>query len=241
MKISVIIPAFNEEKYLSKTLEAILAQDYSDFEVILVDNGSMDRTSEIAGSFPKVKVLHESRKGTMWACECGRKEAKGELIVRMDADCLPYKDWLSKGAAFFANQDIVCLSGPYDYYDASPFFRKSSLFFEKYFFSFFDFLFQILRIRAGISMGGNTFLRASAIAKIGGFNTDLTFYGDDTDVPTRMSTVGKVIYSRKIIMPTSARRYKNEGLLKLQTKYFLSFIKGVFSSNKKIRQDNSHK
>ena len=51
MKISVIIPAFNEEARIAATLKAILAQDFSDFEVILVDNNSTDKTVEIAQSF----------------------------------------------------------------------------------------------------------------------------------------------------------------------------------------------
>src|ERR1035437_9351910 len=131
MKISVIIPAYNEEKYLSKTLEAILTQDYTDFEVIVVDNASTDRTSDIAKSFSKVKVLFEGNKGTMWACERGRKQAIGEIIVRMDADCLPEKDWLSKGAAFFKDDKTVGVSGPYDYYDAEKIFRYFSIHFQR--------------------------------------------------------------------------------------------------------------
>jgi glycosyltransferase involved in cell wall biosynthesis len=177
MKISVIIPAYNEEKYLSKTLEAILAQNYPDFEVIVVDNASTDRTSEIAKSFQSrgVKVLFEGNKGTMWACERGRKEATGEIIVRMDADCLPEKDWLKKGAAFFKDDRVAVVSGPYDYFDASSFFRNSALIIQKYIYVPLNIVFQKLNIKAGITVGGNTFMRASALEKIGGFDTKITF------------------------------------------------------------------
>ena len=133
MKISVIIPAHNEEKYLRQTLEAILAQDYPDFEVIVIDNASTDRTAEIARSFPGVKLVSESRKGTMWACERGRQEATGEIIVRMDADCLPEKDWLVKGVALFADSKVSGSSGPYNYYDADSFFRNFSLYFQVFY------------------------------------------------------------------------------------------------------------
>src|ERR1035437_5008129 len=132
MKISVIIPAYNEEKYLNKTLEAILAQDYPDFEVIVVDNASTEKTAEIAKSFTNIKVVYESRGGTMLACESGLQEAKGEIIVRMDADCVPHTDWLSKGDTHFLDKKVVAVSGPYDYFDAGDFSRYSSIYFQKY-------------------------------------------------------------------------------------------------------------
>ncbi|MDR3558083.1 MAG: glycosyltransferase family A protein [Candidatus Pacebacteria bacterium] len=229
MKISVIIPAHNEEKYLSDTLEAILAQDYPDYEVIVIDNASTDKTSEIAESFKRVKVLHESRKGTMWACECGRKEATGEIIVRMDADCLPEKDWLSKGAAFFKDESIVVVSGPYDYHDASPFFRKMSMMVQKYIYLPLNVMMQKMKIQIGITLGGNTFIRSSDLQSIGGFNTDITFYGDDTDLPKRMSHKGKVVFHKSITNKTSARRFKNDGILRVQARYLFHFFKVIFS------------
>lgn len=227
MKISVIIPAYNEEKYLRKTLEAILAQDYPDFEVIVVDNGSTDKTAEIAKSFPKVKVLFEGNKGTMWACERGRKSATGEIVVRTDADCLPEKDWLSKGAAFFANPKVVAVSGPYKYYDSSASFSWLSLCIQKYLFVPFNVLMQTFHLRVAITIGGNTFLRARSLEQIGGFDTSIVFYGDDTDIAKRMSSIGKVIFSSNVIMSTSARRYKKQGIFRLNAKYTFYFFKTI--------------
>ena len=229
MKISVIIPAHNEEKYLGQTLEAIMHQDYPDFEVIVVDNASTDKTSDIARSFTGVKVLYESRKGTMWACECGRKAAKGGIIVRMDADCLPEKDWLSKGADFFKDKNVVVVSGPYDYHDASPFFRKMATMVQGYVYLPLNVIMQKLKVKAGITLGGNTFIRASALQSIGGFNTDITFYGDDTDLPKRMSHKGRVVFHKSVTSKTSARRFKDQGILRLQTKYIFHFLRVVFS------------
>jgi len=231
MKISVIIPAYNEEKYLRQTLEAILVQDYPDFEIIVIDNASTDRTSEIARSFQSrgVNVFLETNKGTMWACERGRKEATGEIIVRMDADCLPGKDWLSKGAAFFNNLKVAVVSGPYDYYDAAPFFRSAALNVQKYVYVPLNQIFQKMKVKAGITVGGNTFMRASALDAIGGFNTSITFYGDDTDLPKRMSKLGKIVFSKDVVIKTSARRFKKEGILRLQAKYIFYFFNVLLS------------
>jgi glycosyltransferase involved in cell wall biosynthesis len=232
MKISVIIPAFNEEKYLSKTLEAILAQDYPDFEVILVDNGSTDRTSEIAQSFQGVKVLYESRKGTMWACEKGLQEAKGDIIVRMDADCVPPKDWLSKGAAHFLNKRVVAVTGPYDYFDAGNFSRYLSLYFQKYIYSLTNSALQLFRIGA-VMIGGNSFMRTISINAVGGFDTKFVFYGDDTDTAKNLAKIGRVVFDPDLIMPTSARRFNREGFANIQMKYLYNFIKVIFSRSKK--------
>jgi len=228
MKISVIIPAYNEEKNLGATLDAVLASDYPDFEVIVVDNGSTDKTREVALK-KGVKVVREERKGTMWACEAGRKIAKGEIIVRLDADCLPEKDWLSKGAKYFDDPKVVCASGPYDYFDASKSFRYFSFAFMKYIYVPINIFLSFFHI-GGITLGGNTFIRSSALESIGGFNTAITFYGDDTDVPKRLSKKGKIIFTSKLVSKTSARRFQNEGIMKIGAKYIYNFFKTLLMS-----------
>lgn len=228
MKISVIIPAYNEEKNIADTLDAVLASDYPNFEVIVVDNASKDKTSEIA-SKRNVTVIREERKGTMWACEAGRQKAVGDLIVRLDADCLPEKDWLSRGARRFADKKVSVVSGPYDYFDGPAVFRYVALDLEKYVYVPINLFLSFFRL-GGITLGGNTFMRATALEKVGGFNTSITFYGDDTDVAKRLSTVGKVIFDGSLVMKTSARRFKAEGTLKITFKYIYHFFKVIFVS-----------
>lgn len=228
MKISVIIPAYNEEENLGATLDAILASDYPDFEVIVVDNASKDKTSDVATK-KGVRVVHEKRKGTMWACEAGRKIARGEIIVRLDADCLPSSHWLARGAGYFRNPRVAAVSGPYHYFDAPKSFRHFALFCEKYMYAPMSALLSALNI-GGIIIGGNSFMRASYLEQIGGFDTSITFYGDDTDVARRLSAKGKIVFDRQLILKTSGRRFKNEGTLKIISLYIFHFFRVLFVS-----------
>lgn len=233
MKASIIIPAYNEEKHIEAAIKAALAQDHDgfDYEVIVVDNVSTDRTSEVAKKFP-VKVLYEGRLGTQWARECGRQAAAGEIIANLDSDCLPDRDWLSKGLAHFTDQRVVAVSGPYDYYDASTSFRAVSLFSQKYIYATINVLAQFLR-RGAVVIGGNILLRASALEKAGGYDTAFTFYGDDPDTGQRMMRQGKVVFDKNLVVKTSARRFKNQGTFKIVSLYFFYFFKILFQPDKK--------
>ncbi|PIT90780.1 MAG: hypothetical protein COU22_00270 [Candidatus Komeilibacteria bacterium CG10_big_fil_rev_8_21_14_0_10_41_13] len=90
MKVSVIIPAYNEEKRLSRTLTEVLGSLKDapwPYEIIVVDDGSRDKTSEIARETPQVRVIrHQINLGKGRAVKAGVAEAKGELILFMDAD-----------------------------------------------------------------------------------------------------------------------------------------------------------
>lgn len=228
MKISVIIPAHNEEMRLEHSLRAIMAQDHADYEVIVVDNASTDRTAEIARSFG-VKVVPEMRKGTMWACESGRQNSLGDIIVRMDADCLPLPTWLSSGAKYFDDPDVVGVSGPYDYHDSKAMFRNYTLHSQKIIYSTVNHIAGNMLNMGAVMIGGNSFFRAEALDKMGGFNTDIYFYGDDAETAKRLSKHGKVVFDKNLIMKTSARRFDREGVLKIQAKYLFHFFKHLFS------------
>jgi glycosyltransferase involved in cell wall biosynthesis len=225
MKISVVIPAYNEEDSLPETIRAVLAQDHPDYEVIVVDNASTDRTPEVAGMFP-VKVVHEARKGLLWAREAGRLAAVGEIIANIDADCLPDVDWLSRAVVHFDSPRIIAVSGPYDYYDGGKIFRSSSLLTQRYVYKAMSAFLQAQGIKGGaVLIGGNNLIRASVLEKAGGYNTDLTFYGEDTDTAKRVSKHGRIVFSPKLSMKTSARRFKAEGTVPLMLKYWYHFFK----------------
>ena len=226
-KVSIVIPAHNEEHCLAATLEKVCALGYPDFEVIVVDNASTDRTSEIAQRFP-VKLVHEEKKGLLHARERGRVEAQGEIIANIDADCLPDKDWLKKGVAILNAKQAVAVSGPYYYFDGSFIFRSTSFFAQKYVYTAVSQLMQRTK-GLGILIGGNTLIRTSALKNIGGYDTSILFYGEDTNTARKLCTEGKIVFSPRFVMPTSARRFQNEGTLKVIGLYLFNFFKAAFT------------
>lgn len=110
-RLSIVSPVLNMERYLEPFLAAVLAQDYPQhgYEIILVDNGSTDRGSEIIDQHKRVRLLHESSRGSYAARNRGVREARGEIIAFIDPDCIPAPGWLKaiEGALAVPGREIV--------------------------------------------------------------------------------------------------------------------------------------
>lgn len=233
-KISVVVPAHNEEESLPATLSALLAQDYPDFEIIVVDNASSDRTSEVARAFP-VKVVREEKKGLLHARERGRVEATGDIIVQIDADCLPDAQWLSRGSRRFSDSRVAAVAGPYYYHDGGFLFRGTSLMAQRYVYRGINYLIQAIGTGA-VLIGGNSFIRADVLHKMGGYDTSIIFYGEDTDTARKVAKHGKIIFDPNLIQKTSARRFKAEGSLKITALYVFHFFKVLYNGMAKKKR-----
>ena len=98
MKLSVIIPTYNEEKVVGECISSLDKQTYSDFETIMVDDGSTDGTLDILkalrGKIDNLKILKQKHKGPGAARNLGAKEARGDILVFVDADMTFDKNFL---------------------------------------------------------------------------------------------------------------------------------------------------
>jgi glycosyltransferase involved in cell wall biosynthesis len=114
LAISVIVCAHNEAEYLGACLHSLLAQTRLPDEVLVVNNASTDETRTVALQVPPVRVVDESRKGLVIARETGRREAVGNLLVYLDADCRAPLTWLERVEhRFVRDPELVAISGPY--------------------------------------------------------------------------------------------------------------------------------
>ncbi len=95
MSISIIIPAFNEEKSIGDCLKSLQHQTFKNLEIIVVDDGSTDKTRETVQQFP-VKLLQQSHLGPGKARNLGAKEAKGEILIFVDEDMTFDKKFIEK-------------------------------------------------------------------------------------------------------------------------------------------------
>ena len=99
--LSVIVPIYNEEKYISKCIDSILEQDYpkNDLEVILVDGMSSDKTREIVAEYtakyPFICLIDNPKRIAPWAMNTGIKESKGDVVMRLDAHTTYEKNYFS--------------------------------------------------------------------------------------------------------------------------------------------------
>lgn len=222
MLVSVVIPAFNEEKYLPKTLGSVYNQAHPGFEyeVIVVDSASTDKTCEIAQKFG-VRVIKTKKKTPAFARQKGIEIAQGEIIVCLDADTLAPKDYLKTVVQeFTSHPEVVGLTGVIAAWDGHP---------------LLNFLYQwtneiFIKISALLGkpgLHGQSFaVRKSAFMKIGGFKTDV-FSNEDMELGYRLSKIGHIKLLPKVVGISSVRRVK-EPLWKSITRSLLSYLKLIW-------------
>jgi glycosyltransferase involved in cell wall biosynthesis len=247
MRLSFVVPAYNEEAYLPACLESILNQidpassglAINACEIIVVNNASTDRTREVALRYPGVTVVDEPRKGLTFARQAGFAASNGDLIANVDSDSRLTPGWVAKVLATFteaaaahaakpdSTRPLVSLSGPLVYYDLTP--RQRRLVHVFYMTAWTTYAINRYILRVGsMVQGGNFVVSRASLEAIGGFNTAISFYGEDTDIARRLNDVGEVRFTFDLKMSSSARRLKSEGMLTMAARYSINYLWTTF-------------
>lgn len=116
MLASVVIPAFNEAQRLGDCLSSLVRQagNRQEIEIIVVDDGSTDNTPDLVRRFPGVRLIRQVRQGPATARNRGAREARGEIVLFTDGDCIPLGNWLEEMLApFHADPDLIGIKGVY--------------------------------------------------------------------------------------------------------------------------------
>ena len=123
IKISIITPVYNAEKFLEKTLISIQNQTFQNFEVLLVDDGSTDQSGQICDEWSRkdnrFKVIHQQNRGVVAARNAGIRAAQGEFIAFLDADDLWLPEKLEKQIAFMKEEGCNLSYTAYRFIDES--------------------------------------------------------------------------------------------------------------------------
>ncbi len=234
--ISVLVPAFDEEKTIKETINAIFNVDYPIKELIVINDGSSDKTKEIVKSlmkkYPKLKLINKKNSGKGDSINEGIRIAKGELIVIVDADSYPARDSFRKMTGYFDDEKTgaaTCVFIP----------RNNRTFFEK----MQDIEYHIIAFTRKllgyvdaiyVTPGPLAMYRKTALEKIGGF--DSNNMTEDIEIAWNLAKNG---YKREMCLDTCAtttvpsklkmwyrqRRRWNIGGMQCLAKYKKNFMK----------------
>jgi len=215
MKLSIIIPTLNEEKYLPILLKEIKKQNFNDYEIIVADAGSEDKTVKIAKSFGcKVIPGGAPAKGR----NEGAKLAQGDLLLFMDADniFLP-ENFLKNLLESFKKRNLKAATFPI-YPNGNGF--------DKFAYGIYNWWAKFSQ--NFLPHATNSILvKKEIFEKISGFDEKIKI-GEDHDFARRASKFGKFGYIETEPVLTSIRRFEREGRLKTYLKYLLAGIYMTF-------------
>ena len=216
--ITFVIPAFNEERLIPLAIQSIreeMAGRPNDYEILVVDNASTDRTAEVAAE-RGARVVQELKRGIVPARQAGYLHAKYDLLANIDADNAVPPGWLDKALGALDPATVV-VTGPLVYPEFSPLMQGLT--------KFFYLLGRISHHTLGTMVqGGNFIVRKSALDAVGGYNTDVVFFGEDTDFAVRIATVGNVKLVPKMWVYSSARRFQVDGIVLTTWRYILNYL-----------------
>lgn len=200
MTISVVIPAYNEEKYLSKTLISIAQLDRKPDEIIVIDGGSTDKTASIAKQYGARPVTIEHR-GIGYARQKGLMAATCDAVAFTDADTIVPHDWLSKIEESLNNPNVV---GVYSGYKID----EGWLIYRFFINSVHPIIWKLSHALHMEVPGGQNiaFLRMKGI-EVGGFPIDFKSV-EDYEMIRRLKQVGVVVYRHDNYVVSSGRRGK---------------------------------
>lgn len=218
MKVSVVIPAYNEEKHIGKCLESIVSQTEKPDEIIIVDNNCTDKTVEIAGKFG-TRIVKGKKQGMIYARNAGFNAAKYEIIARTDADVILPKDWIFKIKKAFEDPSLGALSGPTSYHNW-PKSIKVSHFPSLMLFDTLSILFK-----NGCLYGPNMSLRKVVWEKV---KKDVCLNDkkvhEDIDLSIHLIKLTKIKFDNKLIVETTRVRWQQIG-----TEYAARMMKMLYS------------
>lgn len=217
MKTTVVVPTFNEEYFLPKTLESLKRLDLQPDEILVVDSNSSDKTRDVAKKYG-AKVVIEKARGIGLARQRGLEAATGDFVAFTDADTVVPHDWLTKIVTALQKPDTVGVYGGVNVeYGWLPY---------RIYLKFTIPILLELHQLFGLPMppGQNMAMWKEAAIKAGGYPTHFKI-GEDIEMARRLAKIGKVAYLRDNYVISSGRR-GNEGwpMVWRTSKFYLGYL-----------------
>lgn len=190
LRISLVIPACNEESHLAGCLRAARAQSRQFDEIIVVDNGSTDGTVAIVAEFPEVRLLEEPRRGIVFARNRGFRAAKGDIIARIDADTLLPENWVAHVEHFYNDASHIRTA-----------WTSGGRFYDAPLPGFVSWSYRLLAFRINALLTGYPTLWGSSMAlparlwqEVAGVTCQRTDIHEDLDLATHLREAGATLF-----------------------------------------------
>ena len=213
-KLSVIIPSYNEEKYIEETLKRLKKQSYMNIEVIVVDSSADDKTRKISEKYAD-KTIYLSERGIAKARNVGAKAASGDIFVFVDADTLLEDGALKEICRSFDDPKVA---GVCSYIEVDSSFLNRLLFK-----AVSESVWILSKLNLPLFYGMCVSYRRCVFEKVNGFNEELVTT-EDLDVSRRAARFGKCILNKKVRVLTSARRVEKGGFLTIVMFHVINLV-----------------
>ena len=209
-KVSIVIPAFNAEKTIAQTIRACQAQDYSPVpDIIVIDDGSTDRTGECVMAHPDVRYARQNNAGPAQARNAGAALAAGDVICFTDADCIPHPDWVRSLMQHFFDLSVGAVMGSYGIANPQKWLARAV---------YQEIVFRHQRMPLFPKVFGsyNVAIRRDVFNEAGGFNGEyLHASGEDNDLSYRILSRGyKIFFAKNALVdhhhPETVSKYLRE-------------------------------
>ncbi len=232
--VSVLIPAYNEEKSVAETLKHVIEMKKSygkNFEIIFIDNNSKDNTLKIAKQFEKaysfIRVIQETKKqGKSFALNTGIKEAKNDIIVTIDADSYPKKDSLNYMVGYLDNPKYGAVATKLKVKNPKTFiekFQNIEYFYSNFFALSLEFLDSVFIARGPLSA-----FRRDVLLKIGGFIDPKITQSEDMEITFRIKQEGYLVAVSKNAMVETNAMPTWKALYKQRMRWNVGTLKTIF-------------
>lgn len=220
--VSILMTVYNGEKYLKETIESVLIQTFKDFEFIVIDDGSTDRSGEIIASFhdPRVIYIYQANAGVAAASNKGLAMVKGRYVARIDADDICMKDRIRLQYEFLEkNPDYVLCGSTAEMID-----MDSNYIFTSRLPLIDEDIRKVLE-KENCFVHSSTFFRTEAALKLGGYNEMVKFYFNDYIFLYQLSKQGKVCNFREPLV--RYRMVPHSISLKIRDTRFRTILKDI--------------
>lgn len=217
LRFSIVIPCYNEARFIGRTLESLRQQRFSgNYEVIVVDNNCTDQTVAIAESYG-ARVVKEAHPGVCWARQAGTKAANGEIVVSTDADTVQPEEWLLTIDEMFKRyENCAAVAGPCIYSDG-PWWGKQ---YPKLLFGAVSFVSRIVGSPFYVT-ATNIAFKKSAWSK---YHTAMTQGGDEVALLHDLRKKGKVVFNNANPVYTSGRRLTKGLIYNIFITFFVYYL-----------------